>query len=153
MLVFGLFLEAIARTAGTAGVLSDRGASHRIPGGLDTVGHTTRGGAGQPFFWGIVVGCVTILGLVPILAGVPGGVKCRPAAGETPLGASRAGRNRHPPPGRPRRDSSRPLQRRSPKTGPHPPKPIRLPTNSAPRRVIRVGRVSAASVGETIEGG
>ena len=153
MLVFGLFLEAIARTAGTAGVLSDRGASHRIPGGLDAIGYTTRGAAGQPFFWGIVVGCITILGLVLILASVPGGVKRRAAAGETPLGASRAGRNRHPPQGRPRRNSSRPLHRRSPKTGAYPPKPIRLPTRSAPRRVIRLGRVSAASADETIEGG
>lgn len=62
------------------GILSNRGTGHQVPGGFDALGYTMHGPTGQLFFWGIVVGCVAMLGLVLILGGLRGGVKRRGAA-------------------------------------------------------------------------
>jgi hypothetical protein len=80
MLIFGLLLVAVAGVAGTVGVLSNRGTGHQVPGGFDALGYTMHGPTGQLFFWGIVVGCVAMLGLVLILGGLRGGVKRRSTA-------------------------------------------------------------------------
>jgi hypothetical protein len=80
MLIFGLLLLAVAGVAGGVGILSNRGARHQVPGGFDALGYTMHGPTGELFFWGIVVGCVAMLGLVLILGGLRGDVKRRGTA-------------------------------------------------------------------------
>ena len=62
------------------GVLSNRGTGHQVPGGFDALGYTMHGSTGQLFFWGIVVGCAAMLGLVLVLGGLRGTVKRRGTA-------------------------------------------------------------------------
>jgi hypothetical protein len=80
MLILGLLLLAAAGVAGTVGVLSNRGAGHQMPGGFNALGYTMHGSTGQLFFWGIVVGCVAMLGLALVLGGLRGGLKRRGTA-------------------------------------------------------------------------
>jgi len=80
MLILGLLLLAAAGVVGGVGILSNRGAGHQVPGGFDALGYTMHGSTGQLFFWGIVVGCAAMLGLVLILGGLRGAVKRRGTA-------------------------------------------------------------------------
>ena len=80
MLILGLLILVGVGVVGTAGVLGNRGAGHRLPGGFDVLGHSMHGSSGQLFFWGIALGAVTVIGLMLLLAGLRSGVKRRGTA-------------------------------------------------------------------------
>jgi hypothetical protein len=80
MLILGMLILVGVGVVGTAGVLGNRGAGHRLPGGFDVLGHSMHGSSGQLFFWGIALGAVTVIGVILVLAGLRSGVKRRGTA-------------------------------------------------------------------------
>jgi hypothetical protein len=80
MLILGLLILVGAGLVGTAGVLGNRGAGDKLPGGFDLLGHTMHGSAGQLFFWGIALGAATVIGLILLLAGLRNSMKRRGTA-------------------------------------------------------------------------
>lgn len=80
MLILGLLILIGAGVVGTAGVLGNRGGGHPLPGGLDVLGHTVHGSAGQLFLWGIVLGAAAVVGLMLVLVGLRHELKRRGAA-------------------------------------------------------------------------
>jgi hypothetical protein len=80
MLILGLLILIGAGVVGTAGVLSNRGGGHALPGGFDVLGHTVHGSTGQLFLWGIALGAAAVVGLMLVLVGLRHEVKRRGAA-------------------------------------------------------------------------
>jgi hypothetical protein len=80
MLIIGLLLVVVAGVVGSVGILSNRGTGHQVSGGFDALGYTMHGPTGQLFFWGIIVGCIAMLGLVLIVGGLRSGLKRRGTA-------------------------------------------------------------------------
>jgi hypothetical protein len=80
MLILGLLILIGAGVVGTAGVLSNRGGGHALPGGFDVLGHTLHGSTGQLFLSGIVLGAAAVVGLMLVLAGLRHELKRRGTA-------------------------------------------------------------------------
>lgn len=69
IVVIGLVVLLAAGIVGIVGVLGNAGPTHTLAGSFSVLGYHVTGSTGTLFFFGIVVGAVTLLGLSVLLAG------------------------------------------------------------------------------------
>ncbi len=69
IVIFGLVVLLVAAMVGIVGVLSNAGPGHTLTANFSVLGYHVTGSTGTLFFFGMVVGAVTLLGLSVLLAG------------------------------------------------------------------------------------